>query len=70
MDTTLRDAIKTQNLSNGQITFLAYQILRGLRYIHSMGVIHKDLNPSSIGINENLELRVSEIEEFLDKLYF
>jgi hypothetical protein len=28
MDTTLRDVIKTQKLSNGQIKFLAYQILR------------------------------------------
>lgn len=60
MDTTLRDVIKTQKLSDGQIKFLAYQILRGLKYIHSMGVIHKDLNPCSIGINKNLELRIKD----------
>jgi serine/threonine protein kinase len=61
MDTTLRDVIKTQKLSNDQIQFLAYQILRGLKYLHSMGIIHKDLKPSSIGLNENLELRVGFI---------
>ena len=59
MDTTLRDVLKTQKLSSDQIVFLTYQILRGLKYLHSMGIYHKNLKPSAIGLNEDLELRVN-----------
>ena len=41
MDTTLFDVIKTQKLSNDVIRFLIYQILRGLKYLHSAKIIHK-----------------------------
>lgn len=58
MDMTLKDVIKTQKLNETQIQFFTYQILRGLKYLHSANIIHRDLKPSSLAVNLDLELRV------------
>lgn len=41
MSSDLNKIIKSQRLSDAHIRFLVYQILRGLKYIHSAGVIHR-----------------------------
>ncbi len=33
--------VKTQKLSDDHVQFLVYQILRGMKYIHSAGIIHR-----------------------------
>ena len=44
MNTDLASIIKSpQPLSTNHIQFFIYQILRGLKYIHSANVIHRDL---------------------------
>lgn len=41
MGADLNQIIKTQKLSDDHVQFLVYQILRGLKYIHSAGIIHR-----------------------------
>ena len=41
MGADLNNIVKTQKLSDDHVQFLVYQILRGLKYIHSAGIIHR-----------------------------
>ena len=41
MGTDLNNVLKTQELSEDQIIFFTYQILRGLKYLHSSNIIHR-----------------------------
>lgn len=41
MGADLNNIIRTQKLSDDHVQFLVYQILRGLKYIHSAGIIHR-----------------------------
>ncbi len=34
--------------------FVTYQIVRGLKYLHSANIIHRDLKPSNIAIDERM----------------
>ena len=38
-----------------------YQLLRGLKYIHSANVLHRDLKPSNILLNANGELKICDL---------
>jgi len=42
----------------------AFTLQRGLKYVHSAGVVHRDLKPSNILVNENCDLKVSQIGAF------
>ncbi|KAF2349996.1 Protein kinase domain [Trinorchestia longiramus] len=41
MGADLNNIVKTQKLSDDHVQFLIYQVLRGLKYIHSAGIIHR-----------------------------
>lgn len=58
METDLYKLLKTQRLSNDHICYFLYQILRGLKYIHSANVLHRDLKPSNLLINTTCDLKV------------
>lgn len=50
-----------QRLSNDHICYFLYQILRGLKYIHSANVLHRDLKPSNLLLNTTCDLKVYNI---------
>ena len=50
--------LKTQRLSNEHVCYFLYQILRGLKYIHSANVLHRDLKPSNLLLNTTCDLKV------------
>jgi serine/threonine protein kinase len=61
LDTDLHRLIQSHPISEEHAKFFQYQILRGLKYIHSANVLHRDLKPSNILINcDNLLLKIAD----------
>lgn len=61
MDTDLHQIIHSrQEITDEHIRYFLYQILRGLKYIHSASVIHRDLKPGNILVNENCDLKIGD----------
>ena len=61
METDLHKLLKNQRLGNDHIRYFVYQILRGLKYIHSANVLHRDLKPSNILLNTTCDLKVADV---------
>ncbi|CAH9072482.1 unnamed protein product [Cuscuta epithymum] len=61
METDLHQIIRSnQILSEEHCQYFLYQILRGLKYIHSANVIHRDLKPSNLLLNSNCDLKICD----------
>eukprot|EP00472_Partenskyella_glossopodia_P007490 CAMPEP_0197534754 /NCGR_PEP_ID=MMETSP1318-20131121/48225_1 /TAXON_ID=552666 /ORGANISM="Partenskyella glossopodia, Strain RCC365" /LENGTH=387 /DNA_ID=CAMNT_0043092135 /DNA_START=44 /DNA_END=1204 /DNA_ORIENTATION=+ len=61
MDTDLHQIIRSkQTLSDSHIQYFVYQILRGLKYCHSAGVLHRDLKPSNVLVNANCDCKIAD----------
>jgi len=61
METDLHKIIYSKNtLSDEHIQYFAYQILKGLKYIHSADVLHRDLKPSNLLLNSNCDLKICD----------
>jgi len=60
METDLYRLLKSQRLSNDHICYFMYQILRGLKYINSANVIHRDLKPGNLLLNTTCDLKICD----------
>merc|ERR1712226_315345 len=60
METDLYKLLKTQQLSSDHVCYFTYQMLRGLKYIHSANVLHRDLKPSNLLLNSNCDLKICD----------
>lgn len=56
MATDLHTLLKAKKLDDRFTQYFLYQMMRGLKYVHSAGVVHR--KPSNILINQNCDLRL------------
>ncbi|KAK6164213.1 hypothetical protein DH2020_001077 [Rehmannia glutinosa] len=61
MDTDLQQLIRSpQPMSNDHCRFFIFQVLRGLKYLHSANILHRDLKPANLLVNANCELKICD----------
>ncbi|KAG9132068.1 hypothetical protein Leryth_022514 [Lithospermum erythrorhizon] len=61
MESDLHQVIKANDdLTREHYQFFLYQLLRGLKYIHSANVFHRDLKPKNILANANCKLKICD----------
>mmetsp|Transcript_16941 Transcript_16941/g.39632 ORF Transcript_16941/g.39632 Transcript_16941/m.39632 type:complete len:479 (-) Transcript_16941:717-2153(-) len=61
METDLSSIIKSpQPLSDDHVQFFIYQVLRGLKFLHTSNVVHRDLKPRNLLVNSNCDLKICD----------
>jgi len=49
---SIRDALKTRTMTVRQVGEIGYEIAEALDYVHSQGVIHRDVTPSNVMLTD------------------
>ncbi|KAI0050979.1 Pkinase-domain-containing protein [Auriscalpium vulgare] len=61
MEADLHQIIKSgQMLTSEHVQYFTYQILRGMKYVHSASVVHRDLKPGNLLVNSDCELKICD----------
>merc|ERR1712048_1394882 len=61
VDTDLSKLIASpQNFQRLHAQYVMYQILLGIKYLHSANIVHRDLKPANILVNENVSTKVCD----------
>ncbi|PHT98855.1 Mitogen-activated protein kinase -like protein NTF3, partial [Capsicum chinense] len=50
----------SQTLTNDHCQYFLFQLLRGLKYLHSANILHRDLKPGNLLINANCDLKICD----------
>uniref|UniRef100_A0A8D8IXL4 Stress-activated protein kinase JNK n=1 Tax=Culex pipiens TaxID=7175 RepID=A0A8D8IXL4_CULPI len=57
MEANLCQVIQME-LDHDRMSYLLYQMLCGIKHLHSAGIIHRDLKPSNIVVNSECKLKI------------
>ena len=61
MEADLHQIIRSeQPLTDAHYQYFIYQICRGVKYIHSANVLHRDLKPGNLLVNADCELKICD----------
>ena len=52
--------VSGQLLTTDHVKVFLYQILRGLKYLHSSGILHRDIKPGNLLVNSNCVLKICD----------
>jgi nemo like kinase len=52
--------VSPQPLTSDHIKVFVYQILRGLKYLHSANILHRDIKPGNLLVNSNCILKICD----------
>ena len=59
-DTLLHLLKKRGKLTEREVQCYMFQLIQGLKYLHSKRIIHRDLKPSNLFLDENRELKIGD----------
>jgi mitogen-activated protein kinase 15 len=60
MEADLHHVIRASILEEIHKQYIVYQILKGMKYIHSADLIHRDLKPSNVLINSDCQIKLAD----------
>merc|ERR1719333_620600 len=61
-DSDLKRLLRTDvSLNLDHIELLMYNLLRGLKYLHSAGIYHRDLKPANCLVNQDCALKIADL---------
>jgi len=52
--------VSPQPLTSDHVKVFVYQLLRGLKYIHSSNILHRDIKPGNLLVNSNCILKICD----------
>ena len=52
--------VSPQHLSADHIKVFLYQLLRGVKYLHSAKIMHRDIKPGNLLVNSNCVLKICD----------
>eukprot|EP01125_Pyxidicula_operculata_P011631 TRINITY_DN3812_c0_g2_i2.p1 TRINITY_DN3812_c0_g2~~TRINITY_DN3812_c0_g2_i2.p1 ORF type:complete len:2464 (-),score=554.47 TRINITY_DN3812_c0_g2_i2:160-7446(-) len=69
---SIRDMIDTRKspLTEPEIGYVCASTLKGLNYLHSLGIIHRDVKAANILLNERAEIKIADfgVSEYFAKI--